>query len=1115
MPDSSPHHFEVTSSEPFGFCCISRLNRSIEHRGILGRFNSINVHNTRIIGDSIKMVRQLYIANEMANMMATEHWQKHFMKLIEDSEFSSLNDTNPIVTKLCEAAVWHKDHAPEFRRQNLQIKLSETVDNFYLGMELTREYEKWKNETVDQLLSSLKGTAKNKRRYIEELKTVLRHNIDLLWFEACLEVVRSSGVYTELMHKIPRMHLINHQIEEDLTRFSVGDSFRVVGKLNRKWDILLKKKKEIFARNADGFIQKFHQTTNVFREGCLSRSTDGDTASKVAIATFPVSHHVNHRAISLSKEHKGYVFASIGDEQSTPHFMHYSGLTGGCINAVQFNHFLRSAIKGVSLTDRLQLYSKETDWSNREVVQRGIMNSFGQDAFLRPGFSYKQGLKYIYSLVVGEKQNHDKVLFEEWRTNFVASMIPRGMELNNKFIKTLKDDTDFIIFDLFLKGAMDDDTINWKDGVEASLKARKDRISKLRKTKNPQNTFWQQFFEGLTTSLDEESHKRLELYHGEVVKRVEKFVSEVIDFAKESYLYDRRSSQELWNQPKPVDSLIDDFAADGRNLPSSLAQSTALCAASVALVLYASRFDNYLKYLLETCGVIISVINIFISAGTLLNTGKYKTRNGQARHAYFKKHFLDLKKSIYNALDTEERKNLYRGDDPYLEDLETKKKKFVADVVYYGLEVPEEFIYDYRRLMEQSEDAAAFRHFQKLLATYYIPDVYQENSYVQESLVEVYKVCDEIHALLARDVKKSGLGEREHCTQMFLRVTRFGPRLQQSIDSSLLNSNFFLACRYFWSLIFISSSTRALPFSAIENETYGIMKGTKTVSENNKGSILKRQIHDLHYLHRAMLETDKGAVVFFTEFLVFVASCLFAISRIVAMVNNNYLNSSVSSSSVLSKVGIWSQLASIFVAFMSLRYFACYLGHSLFLWVKLRVKNSDSKSDKSMGNGLRRVKGFVSVQLLLAATRILAILGSFTALSWCIAELLFDEQVPISEFIPFLIALVAFCLAIGTPVLFYLVEDTMGYHLPPKLGEVICEAFRDEIESMYEELSIPENKFDTKQSQERVTWEYVAQEFLHKYKFDAIFGPDRCGSILQYLQSGLKKREKLDEDDNC
>ena len=76
---------------------------------------------------------------------------------------------------------------------------------------------------------------------------------------------------------------------------------------------------------------------------------------------------------------------------------------------------------------------------------------------------------------------------------------------------------------------------------------------------------------------------------------------------------------------------------------------------------------------------------------------------------------------------------------------------------------------------------------------------------------------------------------------------------------------------------------------------------------------------------------------------------------------------------------------------------------------------------------------------------------------------------------------------------------------------MVCEVFRDELETMYEDLSLPENKFDTKKRQDRIAWEYVAREFLRKYRFDAVFGPDRVGPILQVLQCGLEKSEEESE----
>ena len=1073
-------------------------------QGIFDIFNAVTVPNTRMAGDPTKMVRQLFIAGEMVNLMDTENWQRHFIKVIDDSDFSSLNDKDPIIAKLLTAMVWHAEHAGNFRRQTLQIKLSETTDNFYLRMELPREYQKWKNDTVDHLVLPIKGVSKAKKRSLLELKETLKHNIDLLWFEACLEVLRHGNVYdADQERKIRKMHLINSQVEEKLNNnFTVGDSFRVSGKMNRKFEIILKNKKGIFARNADGVVQKFDKNIEVFREGCLSRAIDGDSESKVAIATFPMSQYVNNRPICLNNETKGYVFAPIGDQQSTSHFMHYSALSGGCLNVVLFNKFLRSAFDGVPLMDRFQLYSKETNWSNGEVIQRGTMTSFGQDAFLRPGFSYRQGLKYIYSQAYGGKNNLNDILSQTWKTKFSASMVPRGMELNKKFIKTLKGDSNFVIFDLFLEGAMNDNDITWHDGLEESLKARRDDLSGLQIEKNDR-TFWEQFLDGLSTSLDDASQRRLKQFHGDLAKQMEQFVREVIEFAKESHLYNKRSSQELWNQPKPVDSIVDDFAIDGQNLPFSLARSTAFCASSVALVLYAS-LRNSLNIYFEVLGIIISFLNVFLSFGILLKSDKYKTRNAKARDLWIDKLFLDLKKVIFRAMDIEDRKANFDGINPFFEELEGKKKKFVEDVVYYGLEDPDEFIYDYKRLLERSDQPAAFKHFQKLLATYYIPDVYQVNSYVQDSLVELYKVCDEIHTFMTQIDDRFGREEKGNIPHLFSRVSNFYINLKLSSDSRLGNSNLYLTCRYLWSLVCCSSSSREFPMSSIENESAGIIKEMRLVSKAHKGSILKRQIQDMEYLRRAMLETDKGAMVFVWAALIFVASTIYGISRIIAI--------TVGNNSFLTAVGLWSQLVSVFAALVAFRYYAFCFCHSLWLWVKLGVKISAKKLDKDTRHGLRKIKSFVFVQYLLTIIQLCLVLSSITAVSWCVAATAFPDKIWMGKIIPIYIALVAFCIVMGAMVFSLFLEFIFGYNLPPKLGEVVYEAFREEIEYLYVTLATSQNRFDTKLSLERITREYVAREFLHKYRFDTIFGSDRCGSILQCLQCGIEKREEKDAD---
>ena len=70
-----------------------------------------------------------------------------------------------------------------------ETRFFETGDNYYLGMEFTREYDKWKNELGEDLVATLRLKMKEKEKKIEvdKLKSILMHHVDRLWYEACLE----------------------------------------------------------------------------------------------------------------------------------------------------------------------------------------------------------------------------------------------------------------------------------------------------------------------------------------------------------------------------------------------------------------------------------------------------------------------------------------------------------------------------------------------------------------------------------------------------------------------------------------------------------------------------------------------------------------------------------------------------------------------------------------------------------------------------------------------------------------------------------------------------------------------------------------------------------------
>lgn len=171
------------------------------------------------------------------------------------------------------------------------------------------------------------------------------------------------------------------------------------------------------------------------------------------------------------------------------------------------------------------------------------------------------------------------------------------------------------------------------------------------------------------------------------------------------------------------------------------------------------------------------------------------------------------------------------------------------------------------------------------------------------------------------------------------------------------------------------------------------------------------------------------------------------------------------------------------------------------LWLILGTKtNHENTGD------LGTVRSVTFTQVLLTLTRLLAAATASVALPFAVAEQGFGDRTDTSNNLPFWIALVSVVTAVGATILFFFVEFYIRYNLTPTLGPFVCECFRPEILSLYETLALPANPMDPPLVQERETWEYVAREFLHEYRFDTVFAADRFGAILQYIQSGMDPR---------
>jgi hypothetical protein len=262
----------------------------------------------------------------------------------------------------------------------------------------------------------------------------------------------------------------------------------------------------------------------------------------------------------------------------------------------------------------------------------------------------------------------------------------------------------------------------------------------------------------------------------------------------------------------------------------------------------------------------------------------------------------------------------------------------------------------------------------------------------------------------------------------------------------------------------------------------------------HQSQILRREIRDLDGLYWATRESDIASLIFMSSFLVFVSSIVFTIARIFHI-------------AVLEKIAFWatttSALGAILATFHFWRKFLILV--KLMATLGIKIRNAKSPADR---DNIRKVRGVTFTQILLTLARLFAAGAAAVALPWSVAASGFVLDMDGS--IPFWIALGAVCTAVGSTIFFFVVEYVVRYNLSPKLGEFVCESFRDEIEDMYIVLSVPANEIDTKQVQERELWEYVAREFLHRYRFDTVVAADRFGSILQYMQGGMDPRQSAE-----
>ena len=886
--------------------------------------------------------------------------------------------------------------------------------------------------------------------------------------------------------------------KRELDELSAGDTFEPVD----LFELVSKGRSESVVRTSRGYVLKMSNSIKVGRSSDISRAPNGYSESKVGLASFPVAHVVCHRTLRVNHVNgkggdDGFITAYVGDAQSSPHFMRYSGLTGACINCMSINNLVGQALTGVGVVERVQRYSFETNWSNGEVVQRGTGANYGQgkddrqictvafspfqilstDGFLRPGFPYRKLIDYMYGratehLEIGADTN--AILSRDWKTKIAAAIVPRGLENDGIFYTSLLEQLSKVL------------ESKYEDEVKSALGS----------NQAPTFNFDWHDLKLDPSSIDGKTGSafivaRIHL----LVHSVAEAMKQTIDYSLELRVEDKRISSELFNQPKSVDAITDDFAVEAQNFANALTQSSALTSGSVALTLLNLNDAASQAGVASIFGALLGVWNIGVSFGSMTNVSRYRNRNEEMRRLIVDEKFPDILRNIFSLMSVEEQSDCPTKDNPFLNDdgIGGLVKKFVADARYYNEDDNKikRFQAAYTDFENGRGSRSASSEFRRRLAGEFIPNDFHVNSYLQESLVDIYQAVDEMLEL-AQENKNACVPEARAIYQGLLDVR---PQLKATVKLDHIYFGFIRRRPITETAIFAGLQFLLGPLLSFSSaqKTARLLRAVKKADKGDPAPpCLKRVERDLHELHHATQESRIAAMMFLSAFIVFWFSVFFSIIRLIEFIDAPGPGSSESSLSGINSIiaaASWAALGTLIGAVLASFHFLRKLKHLFSLSCLL--------SSSAKGSGV--VHAVTLTQILLTLVRLVAVSLATVSLPWSIVIQTFVDEPNTTA--PGLLAALSVITAIVATVFFFIVEFFIRYNLNPQLGETVVEPLKDRVMEIKQSFTKPSSEgIETRQRREMEAWDYTAREFVHQYRFDTVFAADRFGTIVQYIK---------------
>jgi len=282
----------------------------------------------------------------------------------------------------------------------------------------------------------------------------------------------------------------------------------------------------------------------------------------------------------------------------------------------------------------------------------------------------------------------------------------------------------------------------------------------------------------------------------------------------------------------------------------------------------------------------------------------------------------------------------------------------------------------------------------------------------------------------------------------------------------------------------------------------GLQLPAVTTIDDGRSAELKRALIDMRNLYDATVESLVSSMAIISGWLSFCTGSVFFIGNVSIQVNPTAMWTQGFADAGAIAFGSITPITSLVAGW--------YLFRKLRLLIQCQIAMTQRVPAVTGVQGKNNLKKsmFLNALLIVAiALRGLASLGAAVALPFALA---FERGAYPSGQPALWLAVACVATQMFVVVFLFYIEYNPLYNLTPNMGEFIGVTFDNKLQELKAELSVPFNQLQSEGNQERIAWEYVAKAFLHRYRFDSVFGANRLAAIQQYIQSGLQFRSASD-----